>query len=164
MKIYTKKGDEGFTSRLGVPKVRKSDRFFEVLGTIDELNANIGSCIHAAAQADNDDIQAALGVVQPELMCISSLVAAVGGDTPAGVSLDQSAVDRLERHIDASWNNLPKLTHFIQPGGCELACRLHLARTVCRRTERVLVTFVDDGQKIPEVIGRYINRLSDLLF
>ncbi len=72
----------------------------------------------------------------------------------------------MERQIDAAWAKLPELEHFILPEGCELACRLHVARTVCHRAERAVVAWADSGagREVPPEILRYLNRLSDLLF
>ena len=99
-----------------------------------------------------------------ELLCIGAHLAASGTKTKADVQLGASAVERMEKQIDEATASLPALEHFILPGGCELACLLHVARTVCRRAERCVVAASDAGLAVPAEALRYLNRLSDLLF
>jgi cob(I)alamin adenosyltransferase len=178
MKIYTKRGDRGDTDpglprrRPGKPgdgrRVRKSDVRVAALGEVDELNAHIGLCLAACSAAGNGEVAEALRPVQGELCAIAAKL----GASPAGGDLkpDEAAPARMERQIDAAWAELPNLAHFILPEGCELACRLHVARTVCRRAERAIVALADSGasdndtRKVPPEVFRYVNRLSDLLF
>lgn len=158
MKIYTKTGDDGATGLFGGQRVLKSDPRIECCGTIDELNACIG---FAAACASSLQLRN----IQNELFVIGSHLA-----TPAGspsVShlppLCENMIFRLEREIDAAETELPPLRQFILPGGCELGSRLHLARAVCRRGERLLVASIAQLPTSPIVLI-YLNRLSDWLF
>ncbi|MHC4562336.1 MAG: cob(I)yrinic acid a,c-diamide adenosyltransferase [Planctomycetota bacterium] len=159
MTVYTRSGDDGETARPDGQRVRKSDVGIEALGTLDELNAHVGWCITAGG---NDAITDMLRAVQEELMSVGSMLA--DGGKASDASLDADAVGRLEKQIDAAWAKLPPLDHFVVPGGTELAARLHVARTVCRRAERRTVAAVDDGLDVRGQALRYLNRLSDLLF
>jgi cob(I)alamin adenosyltransferase len=161
MKIYTKTGDDGTTGLIGGDRVRKSDRRIECYGTVDELNANLG---WAAVVADGDFAKA-LHQVQNDLFVIGSHLATPdGGKLQSSLPpLEDAIVHRLEMQIDSAESSLVPLREFILPGGSELAARLHVARTVCRRAERLLVDFAMD-RPIPAMIITYINRLSDWLF
>src|SRR5439155_6238823 len=143
MKIYTKTGDDGSTGLIGGERVRKSDRRIECVGTVDELNASLGWAGVAAA----DELLASLRRIQNDLFVIGSHLALPEHEAPRSEwlpSLDESMVTRLEMQIDAAEQKLPALRNFILTGGGELAGRLHLARTVCRRAERLLVAFALD--------------------
>lgn len=155
MKIYTKTGDEGQTHRADGRRVSKTDPLMDAVGTVDELNSHLGLCVLSASVAE------ALRPVQSELLTLGSTLA-TGGARP----VDQlvPAVERMERQIDDVWSKMPPLTHFILPGGCEAAGRLHVARTVCRRAERSVVALKEAGGYVPAEGVRYLNRLSDLLF
>jgi cob(I)alamin adenosyltransferase len=161
MKIYTRTGDDGSTGLVGGQRTRKSDPRIECYGTVDELNASIGW----AAAAAGAELAAALREVQGELFAIGAHLATPEG-TPRAASLpalDEAWAARLESQIDAAEAVLPPLRQFILPGGAEPAARLHLARTVCRRAERLLVAFAAD-RPVDPVILTYFNRLSDWLF
>lgn len=162
MKIYTKTGDDGSTGLIGGERVRKSDRRIECFGTIDELNASLGW----ASVVATDPLLGLLKAIQNELFVIGSHLALPEHDAPKNQwlpNLDEAMVTRLEMQIDESEQKLPALRNFILPGGVELAARLHLARTVCRRAERLLVSFALD-RPVSGVIITYLNRLSDWLF
>jgi cob(I)alamin adenosyltransferase len=161
MKIYTRTGDDGSTGLIGGGRVRKSDPRIECYGTVDELNAALG----LAAVAADAPVVARLRRVQNELFVVGSHLA-TPDTAPAAVHLpplDDAMVARLEMEIDAAEGELPPLRQFILPGGTEVAARLHLARTVCRRAERLLVDFSLD-RPVPTTILTYLNRLSDWLF
>jgi cob(I)alamin adenosyltransferase len=169
MKIYTKTGDDGTTGLIGGGRVRKCDSRIDCYGTVDELNAVIG--LAASAEAVNSgagretELFGLLRQVQNDLFVIGSHLA-TPDESPHRSSLpalDEQMVTRLEMQIDASEAQLPKLRNFILPGGSESAARLHLARTVCRRAERLLVNFSLD-RPVPGVVLTYLNRLSDWLF
>jgi cob(I)alamin adenosyltransferase len=165
MKIYTKTGDDGTTGLFGGGRVRKSDARIESYGTVDELNAALGVARVSAVGKPGVAIGETLARVQHELFVIGSHLA-TPEDSPSTRSLpllDESMIARLEMEIDAAESELPPLRTFILPGGCELAARLHLCRTVCRRAERVLVDFAMD-RPISAMIVTYANRLSDWLF
>jgi cob(I)alamin adenosyltransferase len=162
MKIYTRSGDDGSTGLFGGQRVSKADARIECYGTIDELNAAIGLAVVVA----DDEIIARLRAVQNELFVIGAMLATPSGDESSGATipaLHPSAVQRLESQIDAADTVLPPLRNFILPGGCECSARLHLARTICRRAERLLVAFARDHQVDPLLLI-YLNRLSDWLF
>jgi len=162
MKIYTKTGDDGTTGLIGGARVGKDDLRIECYGTIDELNATIGLCASIA----DDNLKSWFTPVMNELFVIGSHLATpedqknTAGWMPP---LTQAMVDRLEQQIDSAEKQLSPLQNFILPGGTDLAARLHLARTVCRRGERLLVHF-SKSHPLEELLMRYINRLSDWLF
>jgi cob(I)alamin adenosyltransferase len=167
MKIYTKTGDDGTTGLFGGGRVRKSDARIECYGTVDELNAALGLARVAADGTGRAGpaIGEAVSRAQHELFVIGSHLA-TPEDSPSTRSLphlDESMIARLEMEIDAAESELAPLRAFILPGGCELAARLHVARTVCRRAERVLVDFAMD-RPVSATIVTYLNRLSDWLF
>lgn len=160
MKIYTKTGDDGSTGLIGGQRVGKSDPRIDCFGSVDELNAAIGW----AAVGTEGDLLKSLRAVQNELFVVGSHLASPDGEAPVSVpAFDESAVGRLEMEIDAATDQLPPLRDFILPGGCETSARLHLARTICRRAERVLVAFSHDRPVAP-IMLTYLNRLSDWLF
>lgn len=164
MKAHTGTGDDGSTARLGGQRVRKSDARCEAAGTIDELGAHLGRCLQLAGAAGHEEIREALMPVQGELFAVGAVLAAAPAPAKTGVALDADAAGRLEQCIGRTQAKLPELKAFILPGGCELACELHVARTVCRRAERRLVAVADAGTDLPAAILKYANRLSDLLF
>lgn len=162
MKIYTKTGDDGTTGLFGGGRVRKSDARIECYGTVDELNAALGV---AKVVAGEDEIGQAISRVQNELFVVGSHLS-TPEDSPSTRSLpvlDDAMIGRLEMEIDSAEAELPPLRNFILPGGGELGARLHFARTVCRRAERVLVDFSMD-RPVSGTILTYMNRLSDWLF
>jgi cob(I)alamin adenosyltransferase len=160
MKIYTRTGDDGTTGLFGGGRVRKSDPRLECYGTVDELNAVMGLAVVGTPV----EIQGKLRAIQNELFVIGAhLATPEAGKAAALPTLDDSIVGRLEMEIDAAEGDLPPLRQFILPGGTEAAARLHLARTVCRRAERLLVEFSLD-RPVPMILLTYLNRLSDWLF
>ena len=163
MKIYTKTGDDGSTGLIGGTRVRKSDPRLECYGTIDELNAAIGLGIVASQGAP--DMAMMLQEVQNDLFVAGSHLA-TPEDSPHRNSLpalDEGMISRLEMQIDLAVEKLPVLRNFILPGGTELAAKLHFARTVCRRAERLLVAFSME-RPVSAILLTYFNRLSDWLF
>jgi cob(I)alamin adenosyltransferase len=141
--------------------VRKSDARIECYGTVDELNASLG----VAAVAAPSTIAESLRRGQNELFVVGAHLA-TPEDSPHTRSLpllDEAMIGRLEMEIDNAEAELEPLRQFILPGGDEAAARLHLARTICRRAERVLVEFALDRPVAPTIIT-YMNRLSDWLF
>jgi cob(I)alamin adenosyltransferase len=176
MKIYTKAGDDGKTSLLGsggAARVGKHDARVDCYGTVDELNASIGWAAVAAGEvvavpspgAGPATFADLLCEIQNDLFLVGShLALADGAPAPALLPpLDEAAVSRLEMQIDAAEAELPPLRNFILPGGSELAARLHVTRTVCRRAERRVVQFAQD-RPVPRTILTFLNRLSDWLF
>ncbi len=161
MKIYTKTGDDGNTMRADRSTVRKTDPFAEAVGTVDELNACVGLALTAGG---GEAVVESLSRVQEELLAVGAMLAVAGSDRPALHGVRVRNVDAMEEAIDEVEKTLPPLTSFILPGGCELAGRIHLARTVCRRAERRVVAMIDTGTRLDPVVMKYLNRLSDLLF
>lgn len=154
--IYTRKGDEGYTS-LGNQLLSKDDLLIEALGTVDELNANIGLIIAFGFQ--NSEIRQCLSAVQQNLFNL-------GGELhlPERIAITAETVTQLEKDLD-SWNQtLPPLKDFVLPRGTPAAAACHISRTVCRRAERCMVRWHRQiPLNNPEIL-RYLNRLSDLLF
>ena len=161
MKIYTRTGDDGSTGLIGGSRVPKHDPAIECYGTVDELNAAIG----VAAVVADAELAGWLRQVQAELFTIGSHLATPEGSskTASLPPLDGQWIVRLESQIDTAESSLPPLQNFILPGGTEAAARLHLARTVCRRAERLLVAFSRERTLDP-ILLTYMNRLSDWLF
>lgn len=161
MKIYTKTGDDGTTGLIGGSRVLKSDARIEAYGTVDELNALIG-CAAVAAKAP---LAEKLRRIQGELFVIGSHLATPNGSGKLASlpPLDREMVRRLEMEIDQTETTLATLRNFILPGGSECAARLHVARTVCRRAERLVVGHEMEHPDRSLVI-EYLNRLSDWLF
>ena len=177
-RIYTKTGDAGQTSLVGGQRVPKNDPRIEALGAVDELNACVGLASVSCAQDERLSVLAAiLRRVQHELFNLGSILAT----DPADVRLQQPRVttrdvEQLEREIDEMNAALPPLRSFVLPGGNRLNAELHLARTVCRRAERILVAqSVAQSYSASTMAARplpsldllaipYLNRLSDALF
>ena len=159
MKIYTKTGDAGETSLLGGERVRKDHDRIEAYGTVDELNSHVG-VVRAAWQGG--PIDADLAAIQSDLFDIGALLAsATPNERFRGVGDDRIAA--LERLIDRMESELAPLKNFVLPGGSAEAAATHVARTVCRRVERMVVALGDPSEDAHRAI-RYLNRLSDLLF
>lgn len=174
MKIYTRNGDKGETGLLGAIRVSKSHLVVEACGTIDELNCHIGCAICQLDRhtdpvnlIDAPNPRSVLIRIQSELFDLGSRVAAAMSSDPKTVPADQDddAVSRLESWIDEFDLQLPQLSNFILPGGTAAGSQLHLARTVCRRAERRLVSLIESGveRDLANDLA-YLNRLSDLLF
>ena len=162
VKIYTKTGDDGTTGLLGPGRVAKDDLRIAAYGTVDELNAVLG-----VARAHGLDATALpiVSQLQNELFLVGSALADPSPDGQFHNTITPSHVEHLEHTIDALEAELEPLVQFILPGGVPAAAQLHLARTVCRRAERLVVEL---SHKPGEAVGRfvlvYLNRLSDLLF
>lgn len=158
MKIYTRGGDRGETSLLGGDRVPKHAPRIEAYGTVDELNAAIG----VARATSRTALDAELERIQSDLFVLGAMLAAPGlSDRFPGVAT--SRVTELEEAIDHLEKDLPPLTAFVLPGGSLAAAQLHVARTVCRRAERLIVALAEGSEVIDRAIT-YVNRLSDWLF
>lgn len=163
-KIYTKTGDSGTTGLVDGSRISKDDPRVEAYGEVDELNAHLGLIRTIAQQSNNSELCSKLELIQNELFDIGSYLA-----TPAKFSahpvfkVENSHIENLEAWIDQITEVLPPLKSFVLPGGTELNAHLHLARTVCRRAERRIVS-LSKSQEVDEQVIVYINRLSDLLF
>ena len=164
MKIYTKTGDAGQTGLFGGGRVSKDDPRVEAYGDVDELNAVLGM---ARAVEQMPRIDEVLVPVQRDLFAIGALLATPDREKMAQhlakARIDQDRIAELEQAIDDAETELEPLRAFIIPGGTPKAAALHVARTVCRRAERRVVTLQRDVE-LPELTVIYLNRLSDLLF
>ncbi|MFA9479645.1 cob(I)yrinic acid a,c-diamide adenosyltransferase [Phycisphaerales bacterium AB-hyl4] len=167
MKLYTGRGDEGQTDLFGGQRIDKDALRVEAMGAVDELNAWLGL---AAAKNEFDDLRGLLLALQSRLFELGADLATprTGSkgqpNEPAAIPrIDQAKIEDLEQQIDRIDDHLPTMKQFILPGGTELAAKLHTARTVCRRAERICVA-LNRHEPVGDEIGIYLNRLSDLLF
>jgi cob(I)alamin adenosyltransferase len=158
MKIYTRTGDKGQTSLFGGTRVAKDDPRIEAYGTVDELSSQVGV---ARSSAVPGEVSAELERVQSDLFEIGAHLASPGTSRFPGIDLRR--IEDLERAIDAMEQELAPLTTFILPAGALGASQLHVARTVCRRAERCVVSLRDESAATQSTIT-YLNRLSDYLF
>jgi cob(I)alamin adenosyltransferase len=159
MKIYTKTGDHGETGLFGGPRVAKNHARIEAFGTVDELNSHLGVLRTLPAASDFD---ADLRRIQCELFDLGAELATPGSTAER---ITPAHVETLERLIDAHESALEPLACFILPTGTPLAAALHVARTVCRRAERRVVSLAAQlDTTIPANAIEYLNRLGDLLF
>ncbi len=158
-RIYTRGGDAGDTSLGDGSRVSKLDPRLRAFGAVDELNAFVGL---AVAAGPSEEVAATLIRVQNELFDLGADLS-----VPVGVEgrlrVDQSQIDALEADCDSFNEALVELKSFVLPGGSELAGRLHVARTVCRRAEREALAAAQEVDLSPLALV-YLNRLSDLLF
>ena len=161
--IYTKTGDKGSTSLIGGTKVSKAHIRIESYGTVDELNSFIGFCID---QLSPHNIHHVLREVQDRLFTIGSALACdPDKETKMKIpDLHEEDITLLENEMDLMDKELPPMKSFILPGGHLAASSLHIARCVCRRAERICVHMQNDGAEVPDLIIKYLNRLSDYLF
>ena len=165
-RIYTRTGDDG-TTALGTGERRpKYDLRVCAYGTVDELNAALGLVRLATADAPGSD--AMLARIQNDLFDLGADLCAPESGTPGQqtrLRIVESQVTRLEHEIDALNAELQPLRSFVLPGGSVAAAHLHLARTICRRAERLIVELAQhEPGKVSDVAIHYVNRLSDLLF
>jgi len=162
VKIYTKTGDLGMTGLLGNRRVPKDDARIEAYGTVDELNAVLGMVRAHGLDAEADGLLAA---VQGDLFVVGSALADPAPGGPFHNVITGEHVARLELAIDTLEIELKPLTQFILPGGVLAAAQIHLARTICRRAERLTVKLSrQPGEDVPSPLIVYLNRLSDFLF
>ncbi len=162
VKIYTKTGDQGMTGLLGNRRVPKDDTRIDAYGTVDELNAMLGLVRANRLDSEADSLLAA---VQRDLFVVGSALADPAPGGPFHNVITDEHVTRLESAIDTLETELKALTQFILPGGTVAAAQIHLARTICRRAERLIVKLSHlPGEDVPSAILVYLNRLSDFLF
>lgn len=165
MKIYTKTGDSGTTSLFGGTRVAKHHIRIQSYGTVDELNSWIGLLRDQDIDTHHSDF---LMTVQDRLFTTGSMLATepekLGQPGRAKIPrLQASDVEALESEMDSLNESLPPMTHFILPGGHTTVSYCHIARTVCRRAER-MTTLLGEQSEVPAVVLTYLNRLSDYLF
>ena len=159
-KIYTKKGDKGFTGLFGGTKVEKDDIRVEAYGTVDELNAHIGLL---ADLVDSGKIKDDLGRLQYNLFNIGSHLASTPEMVEQLPAIEKGLVDWMEHEMDRMDEELPELKNFILPGGHSVVSQCHIVRTVCRRAERRVIS-AKESLGDPDDIIQLLNRLSDYFF
>lgn len=153
-KIYTKTGDSGETSLYGGTRVKKSSSRIRSIGVVDELNASLGVALSFSQIPKIDDL---VNQIQENLFVVGANLAT------NKESLGENSVAPLEKAIDELDGQLEPLKNFILPGGSQAAAFWHLARTICRRAERSVVSLSKKETVDPEIL-KYLNRLADLLF
>jgi cob(I)alamin adenosyltransferase len=159
-RIYTRTGDDGSTGLADGSRRSKSDLRLDSYGTVDELNAAVGLCVRSASGSD-EAIGELLESIQHDLFDLGADLATPGAGE--GLRITGGQTEAIEEAIDRFNAELKPLESFVLPGGSELAAWLHLARTVCRRAERVAVALAGEEKVNTEAL-KYLNRLSDLLF
>ncbi|MBA9075587.1 cob(I)yrinic acid a,c-diamide adenosyltransferase [Rufibacter quisquiliarum] len=162
MKIYTKTGDKGETSLIGGTRVKKSHLRIEAYGTVDELNSFIGV---VRDQEVNQKRQELFSEIQDRLFTIGATLATdpvknVKMQTP---DLHETDIQLLEEQMDLLDQHLPALRNFILPGGHQAVSFCHVARSVCRRAERLAIALQEESH-VDDLVVKYLNRLSDFLF
>jgi len=168
MKIYTKTGDNGTTALFGGTRVPKHHIRIESYGTIDELNSWLGLVRDQEIDSHSKKI---LTVIQDKLFTVGAILATdpekailkSGKERLNIPKVDLLDIELLEKEIDAMDAQLPQMTHFILPGGHTTVSYCHIARTICRRAER-MASLLNENEPFDERVLIYINRLSDYLF
>lgn len=161
MKIYTKTGDAGTTSLFSGRRVLKSELRIDTYGTVDELNSWLGV---VRDQPVNQSRKELLIEIQDRLFTIGSILATEPGNAQAKIpALLESDVALLERKMDEMDSQLPPMRSFVLPGGHASVSFGHVARTVCRRAERLVID-LNQTEEIDPFVIKYLNRLSDYLF
>ncbi len=168
-RIYTRTGDSGTTALGSGERRRKDDLRIEAYGTIDEANAMIGLArVTTAIEPSWARVDAMLLCAQNDLFDLGADLCMPPRDEGRGgepLRIVQAQVDRIERKIDELNAELEPLHSFVLPGGCAAAAALHMARTVTRRAERIIVALAaTPGEHVGEPVLKYVNRLSDFLF
>lgn len=165
MHLYTRTGDQGQTHLIG-GRTDKDDTRVEAYGTVDELNSFVGAAMAELNEKIFSDLLADLEKIQHELFDCGSDLANVTSQIET--KLNEETIQYLEERIDALTEEAPKLQRFILPGGTKGAAALHIARTVCRRTERIVVSLAkrEEEERSPrlKLPLKYLNRLSDYFF
>jgi cob(I)alamin adenosyltransferase len=164
-KVYTRQGDTGTSALIGGQRVGKDTVRLECYGTVDELNATLGLVVAALdGSAAESRLRPMVERIQNELFNLGTQLATPDADRRTrSPTVQQRHVDAMEAEIDALNQELAPLTSFVLPGGGAVSAHLHLARTVCRRTER-LVVGLSRSEDVDAVLLAYLNRLSDALF
>ena len=154
-KVYTRSGDDGSTGKADGTRVAKNSALITAIGEVDELNATIGLL---RAEALSTEIEQQLSTVQNDLF-------AIGGELamPEFQAIGQTHIENLEAQIDQHNAILEPLKEFILPAGSRAVAQCHMARTICRRAERSLVS-LKEQQAVRNELLQYLNRLSDALF
>jgi cob(I)alamin adenosyltransferase len=161
MKLYTRTGDKGKTSIIG-GRVDKDDIRVEAYGTVDEVNCFVGQVMTELDEVIFKDVLADLEKIQHELFDCGGDLANISNKVE--FKLEKEAIDYLEQKIDEYILEAPELERFILPGGTKPSASIHIARTVTRRAERLVVSLMKNDEKTPELALKYLNRLSDYFF
>ncbi|MDY0407695.1 cob(I)yrinic acid a,c-diamide adenosyltransferase [Virgibacillus soli] len=161
MKIYTRTGDKGQTALIG-GRVDKDDIRVEAYGTVDELNSFVGQAIAELETEKFTDVIADLEKIQHELFDCGGDLASVSKRRQE--KLTEETISYLEQRIDILMEETPDLERFILPGGSKPAASIHIARTITRRAERLVVRLLKQDSSVPVVTLQYLNRLSDYFF
>lgn len=163
MKVYTKTGDQGTTALFGGKRVSKADLRIDAYGTVDELNSWIG-LLRDQPVNHTSPRKALLIEIQDRLFTMGSMLAAEPGNTKIKIpTLFETDVQLLEKEIDLMEESLPPMKTFVLPGGHSSVSTGHVARTVCRRAERLVIA-LQQQEGVDALVIRYLNRLSDFLF
>lgn len=163
MKIYTKTGDDGSTALIGGKRIKKHHIRIESYGTVDELNSWLGLI---RDQKIDEPLREDLLHIQNRLFVIGAVLASAPTKKESRTTLpelESSDIEWLENRIDALAENLTPMTHFILPGGHTVVSYCHIARTICRRAERIS-TQVYEKEPFDRLVLIFLNRLSDYLF
>ena len=162
MKIYTKTGDKGTTALFTGTRVPKHHIRIESYGTIDELNSFLGLLRDQEMDAHSKEM---LALIQEKLFTVGSILATEPKkDKRLKIPrIGDADIEVLEKEMDQMNEELPEMTHFILPGGHTTVSYCHIARTVCRRAER-MISYLHENEPVPDTLLSYINRLSDYLF
>lgn len=166
MKIYTKTGDKGNTSLYDGTKVCKDNIIIECIGSIDELNTDVGCFVSYLSAMGKEDLNEQIAIstdIQSQLFDLGAIIACPN-NKKVDFDMDQAFTKSMESAIDSMTVILPKLKNFILPGGSIEMSMVHRARTACRRSERRLVNLKSNEVEIVETCLIFINRLSDYLF
>ncbi len=160
--IYTRTGDKGMTSLVGGARVPKTHVRLEAYGTVDELNSQLGLLSTYLTEEEDRDL---LLWVQHKLFVVGSYLATDQTNTTLRMEsqIAEADVQRLEKAIDEVDSSLPPLKAFVIPGGSRGSAVCHVARTVCRRTERCILT-MSETCEVEVLVLSFVNRLSDYLF
>ena len=163
-KIYTKKGDDGKTELGDGKRIVKFSTRVEAYGTVDELNAMIGTITSMNIETKLDSC---LERIQNDLFDLGADLClpedTTGHINPEPLRVEKSLTERLESEIDNMNKRIDPIRSFVLPGGSEIAAKLHLCRTICRRAERLVVKLIEN-EKVNKEALKYLNRLSDWFF
>lgn len=165
MKIYTRTGDSGTTALFGGERVPKTHSRIAAYGTVDEVNSFVGLArAHLAGLDGSGPADRILARVQADLFVIGADLATPSGSRARVPRATPEHVAALEKAIDELELDLEPLKRFILPGGSAAGATLHVARTVCRRAERLVLMAAEENEDVSPKTATYLNRLSDLLF
>ena len=166
-KVYTRKGDSGKTNLIDKKNLLKSDLRVVCYGEVDELNSNLGFCISLLKKSilvEKTELFKSMKKIQNDLFNLGTILATKPEDmTPSMPRITDEDIKVLEGEIDKANKELPVLHSFVLPGGSKINAFLHLARTVCRRCERICCSLYEE-EKIDKIVIAYLNRLSDNFF